>query len=82
MTNLKKLLTVLDQEIGLPNKVSSNVKVVELGFDNRTQEHVAWLEYRCRVRNVPAPKPDPRLAKAYKDRKMAMLKDLPNHSTH
>jgi len=76
MTDLKKLLTVLDREIGLPNKVSSTVKVVEEGFDNRTQEHVVWLEYRCRVRNVAQPKPDARLVKAYKDRRMSLLKDL------
>ncbi len=76
MTNLKKLLTVLDQEIGLPNKVSSNVKVVEQGFDNRTQEHVVWLEYRCRVRSVPRPRPNPQLVKTYNDRQMAMLKAL------
>ena len=59
MTDLKKLLTVLDQEIGLPNKVSSNVKVMQQGFDNRTQQHVVWLEYRCRARNVAVPKPNP-----------------------
>ncbi len=76
MTDLKKLLTVLDQEIGLPNKVSSNVKVMQQGFDNRTQQHVVWLEYRCRVRNVAVPKPNPQLVKAAKDRNMAMLKDL------
>lgn len=76
MTDLKKLLTVLDHEIGLPNKVSSNVKVVEQGFDNRTQEHVVWLEYRCRVRNVPVPKPNPQLVKAYNDKQMSLLKAL------
>jgi hypothetical protein len=63
MTNSEKLLTVLDQEIGLPNKVSSNVKVIVQGFDARTQKHVVWLESRCRVRNVPRPKPDARLVK-------------------
>ena len=82
VTDWKKLLTVLDQEIGLPNKVISKVKVVQQGFDSRTQEHVVWLEYRCRVRNVPVPKPDPRLVKAYKDRKMSLLKDLLNHFAH
>jgi hypothetical protein len=76
MTDLKKLLTVLDDEIGLPNKVSSNVKVVEHGFDNRTQEHVVWLEYRCRVRNVPRPKPNRQLVKAAKDRKLSLLKAI------
>jgi hypothetical protein len=82
MNDLKKLLTVLDHEIGLPNKVSSTVKVIEHGFDNRTQEHVVWLEYRCRVRNVAVPKPNPQLVKAYKDRQMALLKDLLAHIDH
>lgn len=80
MTNWKKLLTVLDHEIGLPNKVSSNVKVIEQGFDNRTQEHVVWLEYRCRVRNVAVPKPNPQLVKAYNDKQMSMLKALLAHT--
>ncbi len=78
MTDWKKLLTVLDHEIGLPNKVTSNVKVIEQGFDNRTQEHVVWLEYRERVRNAVEPKPNPQLVKAYKDKQMAMLKALLN----
>jgi hypothetical protein len=60
----------------LPNRVTFNVKMIEQGFDNRTQEHVVRFEYGQRVRNVPVPKPDPRLGKASKDKQMAMLKDL------
>ena len=73
---LEEIVDRVGPRIGLPNKVSSNVKVVEQGFDNRTQEHVVWLEYRCRVRSVPRPRPNPQLVKTYNDRQMAMLKAL------
>jgi hypothetical protein len=46
MTMWNKLLTTLDQLFGLPNKVSSKIKKLQQGFDNRTQEHVIWFEYR------------------------------------
>ena len=73
---LKNLQTVLDREVGYTNKVSSSLKQTQQGFDNQTQEHVYWFEYRVRLRNDPPPRPDPRLVKAAKERKMALLKDL------
>ena len=76
---LKNLQTVLDREVGLSNKVSSSIKQMQQGFDDRTHEHIYWFEYRVRLRNDPLPRPDPRLVKAAKDRKMAMLKDLLSH---
>jgi hypothetical protein len=76
MTNWNKLLTVLDHEIGFPNKVTSKVKVIEQGFDNQTQEHVVWLEYRIRVRNPTVPKPNPQLVKAARERELSLLKAL------
>lgn len=73
---LKNLQIVLDREIGTTNKVSSSLKQTQQGFDNQTHEHVYWFEYRVRLRNNPPPRPDPRLVKAAKDRKMALLRDL------
>lgn len=73
---LKNLQAVLDREIGNTNRVSSSLKQVQQGFDNQTQEHVYWFEYRVRLRNDPPPCPDPRLVKAAKERKMALLRDL------
>ncbi len=76
---LKNLQAVLDREIGYTNKVSSSLKQTQQGFDNQTQEHVYWFEYRVRLRNKPSPRPDPRLIKAAKERKMALLRDLLSH---
>lgn len=72
---LKKLQAVLDTEFG-SNRVSSNIKQTQQGYDDRTHEHVYWFEYRVRLRNDPPPRPDPRLVKAAKERKMALLRDL------
>lgn len=76
---LKNLQAVLDRDIGLPNKVSSSVKQVQQGFDNQTHEHVYWFEYRVRLRNEPPLRPNPRLVKAAKDRKLSLLRDLLSH---
>lgn len=69
MNGWNKLLAALDTTIGLPNKVASKVKKLKQGFDNKTQEHVIWLEYRVRVSNDATPKPDPR-------RQMALMREL------
>lgn len=61
MTMWNKLLAALDNTFGFANKITSKVKKLDQGFDNRTQEHVIWLEYRIKVRNVAPPKPDPRV---------------------
>jgi hypothetical protein len=61
MTMWNKLLTTLDQLFRYPDKASSKVKKLQQGFDNRTQEHVIWIEYRVKVRNAVPPRPDPRL---------------------
>lgn len=76
MNGLNKLLAALDATIGLPNKVASKVKKLKQGFDNKTQEHVIWLEYRVRVNTARAPSPDPRLVKASRDRTMALMREL------
>lgn len=75
---LKNLLAVLDREVGHTNKVSSSLKVQQ-GYDEQTHEHVFWFEYRVRLRHEPPPRPNPRLVKAAKDRKMSLLRDLLSH---
>ena len=75
---LKKLQAVLDTEFG-SNRVSSSLKQTQQGFDDRTHEHVYWFEYRVRLRNDPPPRPDPRLVKADKARKLSLLRDLLSH---
>jgi len=76
MNGWNKLLVLLDSLFGFPNKAASKVKKVQQAFDNRTQEHVIWLEYRVRVNNAQAPSPDPKLLRASADRKMALMREL------
>jgi hypothetical protein len=46
-----KILALLDAQFGFQsNKASSKVKKIRQGYDNQTNEHVIWLEYRVRVR--------------------------------
>lgn len=49
MSDWNRLLKVLDQTIGFPNKINSTVKKRWQGFDQWKNEHVIWLEYRARV---------------------------------
>jgi hypothetical protein len=51
MNAWNRLLTALDEVLGFPNKTNSNVKKIKQAYDNRTNEHVIWLEYRVRVSN-------------------------------
>jgi len=53
MANWNRLLVVLDQIFGFPNRQSSKVKKLRQGYDNQTDEHVIWLEYRVRLANRP-----------------------------
>jgi hypothetical protein len=76
MNGWNKLLVLLDSLFGFPNKAASKVKKVQQAFDNRTQEHVIWIEYRVRVNNAQPPTPDPKLVRASADRKMALMREL------
>ena len=49
MNNWNKLLAMLDHTLGFPQRKISRVMKRGQGFDNETQEHVVWLEYRARV---------------------------------
>jgi hypothetical protein len=48
MNTENKLINLLDQLFGLKNKTKSNYRVVSQNFDERTNEHVALIEYRFR----------------------------------
>jgi hypothetical protein len=50
ITRPNRLLTVLDQEIGFPNRINSRVTKIKRGYDEKTGEYVFWLEYRTRVK--------------------------------
>lgn len=51
MTGWNRLLAQLDSVFGFPNMVSSKAKKLQQGFDQKTQEHIVWIEYRVRVSN-------------------------------
>lgn len=55
MTGWNRLLAQLDSVFGFPNMVSSKAKKLQQGFDQRTQEHIVWIEYRVRVSNSRPP---------------------------
>lgn len=55
MTGWNRLLAQLDSVFGFPNMVSSKAKKLQQGFDQKTQEHIVWIEYRVRVSNSQRP---------------------------
>lgn len=69
MNGWNRLLAALDATFGLSNKAASKVKKLRQGFDNKTQEHVIWLEYRVRVNGAS-------LVTAGNDRQMALMREL------
>ena len=78
MNAWNRLLITLDETLGFPNKISSKVKKIKQAYDNNTNEHVIWLEYRVRVSNDEVPKPNPQQAqaKAQEERQMNFLRQL------
>lgn len=52
MTNWNKLLLMLDYTLGFfDDKATSKVTKRGQTYDNKTNEHVVYLEYRVRVKN-------------------------------
>ncbi|MNJ94513.1 hypothetical protein D3C87_122130 [compost metagenome] len=49
MSNWNKLLHALNQTFNTQTGATSTVKNVQRAFDNTTQEHVIWLEYRVKA---------------------------------
>lgn len=50
MDGWNRLLALLDQVLGFPNRIRSTVKKRWQSFDQRTGEHVFVLEYRIKVK--------------------------------
>ncbi|MBM5810979.1 MAG: hypothetical protein FJ191_03280 [Gammaproteobacteria bacterium] len=60
MTKWNRLLAVLDETLEFANRKSSTVKKIKQGYDDQTNEHVIWLEYRVRLENdLPVKPPQP-----------------------
>lgn len=49
MNAWNQLLAAIDAALGFPNRRTSTVKKLKQTYDNDTNEHVIWLEYRVRV---------------------------------
>jgi hypothetical protein len=77
-----KILALLDAQFGFQsNKASSKVKKLWQGFDNQTNEHVIWLEYRVRVRSDKSTQSDSRtdpnvLRQAAVQKQRSVMNDL------
>ncbi|MAF82905.1 MAG: hypothetical protein QF877_16800 [Gammaproteobacteria bacterium] len=57
MNTENKLVNLLDKLFGLKNKTKSSYRVVSQDFDERTNEHVALIEYRFRGKGPVVTKP-------------------------
>jgi hypothetical protein len=77
-----KILTLLDVQFGFQStKASSKVKKLWQGYDNQTNEHVIWLEYRVRVCHNQPTQSDPQtgpkvLRQAAVEKKRSVMNDL------
>ena len=80
MNNWNRLLAVLDQTLGFGRKQNSTVKKRWQAYDNKTNEHVVWLEYRVRVATdnakAPLPAPAPSVRDSKERQKLAFIRQL------
>jgi hypothetical protein len=71
-----KLLAVLDQVYGFPNMASSALKKLEQWYDNDTEEHVIWLEYRIKIGDALPSKPNSQMLEDKQAKRIANLAKL------
>jgi hypothetical protein len=77
-----KILALLDAQFGFQStKASSKVKKLWQGYDNQTNEHVIWLEYRVRVKSDKSTQSDSRtdpklLRQAANEKQRSVMNDL------
>ena len=76
MNGWNTLIAALDTTFGLANTISSKVNKLAQSFDNDTQEHVIWFEYRIKVRNAWPPKPECSLVDIDTNDEMALMREL------
>jgi hypothetical protein len=76
MNKWNRLLASLDQTLGFTHRQSSKVTKRGQAFDNKTQEHVVWLEYRARTKYTEPPTPTPEEIEANKIRRLTLLQQL------
>ena len=74
MNNWNKAIAALDQALGFsgPSKLVKRKQA----FDNKTQEHVVWLEYRARTTHAESPAPTDEEVQAKRERELTILQHL------
>ena len=57
MNKSNQLLALLDRVFGFPNKIKSTFRKYSQNFDEKTNEHVIFIEYRVSVKGTMKSKP-------------------------
>jgi len=72
MNKSNQLLVLLDRVFGFPNKIKSSFRKYSQNFDEKTNEHVIFIEYRVSVKGTMKSKP----RKNQGPNQMAMIQQL------
>ena len=72
MNKSNQLLALLDRVFGFPNKIRSTFRKYSQNFDEKTNEHVIFIEYRVSVKGTMKSKP----RKNQGPNQMAMIQQL------
>jgi hypothetical protein len=72
MNKSNQLLALLDRLFGFPNKIRSTFRKHSQGFDEKTNEHVIFIEYRVSVKGTMKSAP----RRKQQPNQMAMIQQL------
>ena len=72
MNKSNQLLVLLDRLFGFPNKIKSTFQKVSQSFDQKTNEHVIFIEYRVSVKGTMKSAP----RQKQQPNQMAMIQQL------
>ena len=78
-TPWNQLQALLDAMFGFTNRTRSTVKKVGQAFDNDTQEHIVWIEYRAHVSTSNVIESDQKQSRATERAPMASIRELFAH---
>lgn len=85
MNNWNRLLKCLDAVYGFENQVKSSFKKIKQGFDDKSNEHVIYIEYRVMrgdmsVKSRKKAKDDGEVRRAAQARIGNLIRDINNQS--
>jgi hypothetical protein len=72
MNKSNQLLALLDRVFGFPNKIRSTFRKLSQDFDEKTNEHVIFIEYRVSVKGTMKSAP----RRKQQPNQMAMIQQL------